>query len=103
MPMIETINLTKRYGDLVALDSLNLTIEEGGLQLLDEEPHGAGLEEGAIPHPVARGADLGDPEDDVRMERPEAVDHPFRLPQGQVAAARADADDVLGQYELLLS
>ncbi len=27
--MIETINLTKRYGDLVALDSLNLTIEEG--------------------------------------------------------------------------
>ncbi|MEM8758114.1 MAG: ABC transporter ATP-binding protein [Planctomycetota bacterium] len=29
MAMIETINLTKRYGDLVALDSLNLTIEEG--------------------------------------------------------------------------
>lgn len=29
MPMIETINLTKRYGDLVALDNLNLTIEEG--------------------------------------------------------------------------
>ncbi len=29
MPMIETINLTKRYGDLVALDSLNLTIEQG--------------------------------------------------------------------------
>jgi ABC-2 type transport system ATP-binding protein len=27
--MIETINLTKRYGDLVALDNLNLTIEEG--------------------------------------------------------------------------
>ncbi|MEM7628081.1 MAG: ABC transporter ATP-binding protein [Planctomycetota bacterium] len=27
--MIETINLTKRYGDLVALDSLNLTIREG--------------------------------------------------------------------------
>jgi ABC-2 type transport system ATP-binding protein len=27
--MIETINLTKRYGDLVALSSLNLTIEEG--------------------------------------------------------------------------
>lgn len=27
--MIETINLTKRYGDLVALDSLNLTVEEG--------------------------------------------------------------------------
>ncbi len=29
MPMIETINLTKRYGDLVALNSLNLTINEG--------------------------------------------------------------------------
>jgi len=29
VPMIETINLTKRYGDLVALDNLNLTIEEG--------------------------------------------------------------------------
>ncbi|MBA4028205.1 MAG: multidrug ABC transporter ATP-binding protein [Planctomyces sp.] len=27
--MIETINLTKRYGDLVALDSLNLTINQG--------------------------------------------------------------------------
>ncbi|MBX3358975.1 MAG: ABC transporter ATP-binding protein [Phycisphaeraceae bacterium] len=27
--MIETINLTKRYGDLIALDSLNLTINEG--------------------------------------------------------------------------
>src|SRR5688500_11206533 len=27
--MIETINLTKRYGELVALDSLNLTINEG--------------------------------------------------------------------------
>ncbi|MEM9661177.1 MAG: ABC transporter ATP-binding protein, partial [Planctomycetota bacterium] len=27
--MIETINLTKRYGELVALDSLNLTIDEG--------------------------------------------------------------------------
>ncbi|QKK10166.1 MAG: ABC transporter ATP-binding protein [Planctomycetota bacterium] len=27
--MIETINLTKRYSDLVALDSLNLTIDEG--------------------------------------------------------------------------
>ncbi|MAY73359.1 MAG: multidrug ABC transporter ATP-binding protein [Phycisphaerae bacterium] len=27
--MIETINLTKRYGDLVALNNLNLTIEEG--------------------------------------------------------------------------
>ncbi len=29
VPMIETINLTKRYGELVALDSLNLTIEQG--------------------------------------------------------------------------
>ena len=29
MAMIETINLTKRYGDLVALDNLNLTIDEG--------------------------------------------------------------------------
>ena len=29
MPMVETINLTKRYGDLIALDSLNLTIDEG--------------------------------------------------------------------------
>ncbi len=29
MPMIETINLTKRYGELVALDSLNLAINEG--------------------------------------------------------------------------
>ena len=29
MPMIETINLTKKYGDLVALNSLNLTINEG--------------------------------------------------------------------------
>src|SRR5256885_6430297 len=27
--MIETINLTKRYGDLVALNNLNLTINEG--------------------------------------------------------------------------
>jgi ABC-2 type transport system ATP-binding protein len=27
--IIETINLTKRYGDLVALNNLNLTIEEG--------------------------------------------------------------------------
>ncbi len=27
--MIETINLTKRYGDLVALDNLNLSINEG--------------------------------------------------------------------------
>ena len=29
MPMIETINLTKRYADLIALDSLNLAIEPG--------------------------------------------------------------------------
>ncbi len=29
MPMIETINLTKKYGNLVALDNLNLTIDEG--------------------------------------------------------------------------
>jgi ABC-2 type transport system ATP-binding protein len=29
MPMIETINLTKRYGDLIALNNLNLTINEG--------------------------------------------------------------------------
>ncbi len=29
MAMIETINLTKRYGDLVALSSLNLTVNEG--------------------------------------------------------------------------
>lgn len=29
MAMIETVNLTKRYGELVALDSLNLTIEQG--------------------------------------------------------------------------
>lgn len=27
--MIETINLTRRYGDLVALDNLNLSIEDG--------------------------------------------------------------------------
>ena len=27
--MIETVNLTKRYGDLVALNNLNLSIEEG--------------------------------------------------------------------------
>ncbi|MBM4112865.1 MAG: ABC transporter ATP-binding protein, partial [Phycisphaerae bacterium] len=27
--MIETVNLTKKYGELVALDNLNLTIEEG--------------------------------------------------------------------------
>ncbi|UYV11347.1 MAG: ABC transporter ATP-binding protein [Phycisphaera sp.] len=29
MPIIETINLTKRYGELVALDNLNLAIDEG--------------------------------------------------------------------------
>jgi len=29
MPMIETINLTKRYGEFVALSNLNLAIEEG--------------------------------------------------------------------------
>lgn len=29
MPMIQTINLTKRYGELMALSNLNLTIEEG--------------------------------------------------------------------------
>ena len=29
MPMIETINLTKKYGDLIALNNLNLTIAEG--------------------------------------------------------------------------
>ncbi len=29
MPMIETINLTKKYGELTALNNLNLTIDEG--------------------------------------------------------------------------
>ncbi|MHC5113680.1 MAG: ABC transporter ATP-binding protein [Planctomycetota bacterium] len=29
MPMIETINLTKKYGELVALNNLNLSIEDG--------------------------------------------------------------------------
>ncbi|MFP4145044.1 MAG: ABC transporter ATP-binding protein [Phycisphaeraceae bacterium] len=29
MPMIQTINLTKRYGELMALSNLNLEIEEG--------------------------------------------------------------------------
>ena len=29
MPMIETINLTKKYGELVALNNLNLSIESG--------------------------------------------------------------------------
>jgi ABC-2 type transport system ATP-binding protein len=29
MPILETINLTRKYGDLVALDNLNLSIEAG--------------------------------------------------------------------------
>ena len=29
MPMIQTVNLTKRYDGLLALKNLNLTIEEG--------------------------------------------------------------------------
>ncbi len=29
MPMIETVNLTKRYGEFVALEALNLSIDEG--------------------------------------------------------------------------
>jgi ABC-2 type transport system ATP-binding protein len=29
MPMIETINLTKKYGELIALNNLNLTIDQG--------------------------------------------------------------------------
>ncbi|MGA1056478.1 MAG: ABC transporter ATP-binding protein [Phycisphaerales bacterium] len=29
MPMIETVNLTRKYGELVALDNLNLSIEAG--------------------------------------------------------------------------
>ncbi len=29
MPMIETINLTKKYGELVALNNLNMSIEQG--------------------------------------------------------------------------
>ena len=29
MPMIQTINLTKRYGELMALSNLNLEIEQG--------------------------------------------------------------------------
>jgi len=29
MPMIETVNLTRKYGELVALDNLNLAIEAG--------------------------------------------------------------------------
>ncbi|MCH2162184.1 MAG: ABC transporter ATP-binding protein [Phycisphaerales bacterium] len=41
MPMIETINLTKKYGELVALDNLNLSIEEGAC-LGFIGPNGAG-------------------------------------------------------------
>ena len=41
MAMIETINLTKKYGDLVALDSLNLVVEEGSC-LGFIGPNGAG-------------------------------------------------------------
>jgi ABC-2 type transport system ATP-binding protein len=29
MPMIETVNLTKKYGELIALNNLNLVIEQG--------------------------------------------------------------------------
>ena len=29
MPMIETINLTKKYGELIALNNLNMSIEQG--------------------------------------------------------------------------
>jgi len=29
MPMIETVNLTKKYGELTALNNLNLTIDQG--------------------------------------------------------------------------
>ncbi|RPG15394.1 MAG: ABC transporter ATP-binding protein [Phycisphaera sp. TMED9] len=39
--MIETINLTKKYGDLVALDNLNLVVEEGAC-LGFIGPNGAG-------------------------------------------------------------
>lgn len=41
MPMIETINLTKKYGELIALDNLNLSIEEGAC-LGFIGPNGAG-------------------------------------------------------------
>ena len=41
MAMIETINLTKKYGELVALDNLNLVIEEGSC-LGFIGPNGAG-------------------------------------------------------------
>ena len=39
--MIETINLTKKYGELIALDNLNLSIEEGAC-LGFIGPNGAG-------------------------------------------------------------
>lgn len=41
MPMIETVNLTKKYGELVALDNLNLSVEEGAC-LGFIGPNGAG-------------------------------------------------------------
>ncbi len=41
MAMIETINLTKKYGELVALDNLNLVVEEGSC-LGFIGPNGAG-------------------------------------------------------------
>ncbi|MEE2895724.1 MAG: ABC transporter ATP-binding protein [Planctomycetota bacterium] len=41
MAMIETINLTKKYGELVALDNLNLVVEEGAC-LGFIGPNGAG-------------------------------------------------------------
>ena len=41
MAMIETINLTKKYGELVALDNLNLSVEEGAC-LGFIGPNGAG-------------------------------------------------------------
>ena len=41
MPMIETINLTKKYNELIALDNLNLSIEEGAC-LGFIGPNGAG-------------------------------------------------------------
>jgi ABC-2 type transport system ATP-binding protein len=41
MAMIETINLTKKYGDLVALDNLNLVVEQGAC-LGFIGPNGAG-------------------------------------------------------------
>ncbi len=41
MPMIETINLTKKYNELIALDNLNLSVEEGSC-LGFIGPNGAG-------------------------------------------------------------